>query len=142
MLPDWYDVSHIAQWSTSVASREVTGCRHWVSACAVLLRQPPWSLLLAWVKITTHSKVLPSNYCTFLLVVCKKFVTWNGPSIQHIDATSLVKMCNLKSCSWQAQLNFHLVRFLNGQKLAKIQLIYEAPPKKVAHICTICFKAV
>jgi len=31
-----YDAGRIARWSTSRASLEVTGCRHRVSACAVL----------------------------------------------------------------------------------------------------------
>jgi len=35
-----YDARRIAQWSTSRASLEATGCRHWVSACAVLPRRP------------------------------------------------------------------------------------------------------
>ena len=38
-----YDVRRIAQWSTSRASLEATGCRHQASACAVLPRQRPWS---------------------------------------------------------------------------------------------------
>jgi len=39
----WYDVGRIAQWSTSRASLKATGCRHWLIACAVLPRWPPWS---------------------------------------------------------------------------------------------------
>jgi len=38
-----YDVGRISRWSTSRASLEATGCRHRVSACAVLPRRPPWS---------------------------------------------------------------------------------------------------
>ena len=38
-----YDAGHIARWSTSRASLEANGCRHWVSACAVSPRRPPWS---------------------------------------------------------------------------------------------------
>ncbi len=34
------NAGHIAQWSTSMASLEATGCHHWASACAVL----PWQL--------------------------------------------------------------------------------------------------
>jgi hypothetical protein len=37
-----YDAGRIAQWSTSRDSLEVSGCRHWASACAVLPRQLPW----------------------------------------------------------------------------------------------------
>jgi hypothetical protein len=37
-----YDAGRIAQWSTSRASLEATGCRHWASACAVSPQQPPW----------------------------------------------------------------------------------------------------
>jgi len=42
----WYDVGRIAQWSTSRASLEATGCHHREKACAVLPRQPPWSTSL------------------------------------------------------------------------------------------------
>jgi hypothetical protein len=35
-----------------------------------------------------------------------------------------------ESCSGQAQLTSHVFRFLNGQKLAKIQFSYKAPPKR------------
>jgi hypothetical protein len=38
-----YNVGHIAQWSTSMASLEATECHHRASACAVLPRRPPWS---------------------------------------------------------------------------------------------------
>jgi hypothetical protein len=41
-----YDAGHITQWSTSVASLEATGCRHWASACAILPRQQPRSSIL------------------------------------------------------------------------------------------------
>jgi len=37
-----YNTGRIAQWSTSRASLKATGCRHWVSACAVLPWQLPW----------------------------------------------------------------------------------------------------
>ena len=30
-----YNAGHIAQWSTSGTSLEATGCRYWLSACAV-----------------------------------------------------------------------------------------------------------
>ena len=40
-----YDAGRITRWSTSRASFKATGCRHWLSACAVLPRprRPPWS---------------------------------------------------------------------------------------------------
>jgi hypothetical protein len=38
-----YDVGRIAQWITSRASLEATGCCHRASACAVLPRRSPWS---------------------------------------------------------------------------------------------------
>jgi hypothetical protein len=38
-----YDAGRIAQWSTSRASLEATGCRHRASVCAVSPQQPPWS---------------------------------------------------------------------------------------------------
>ncbi len=47
-----YNAGCITQWSTSGASLEATGCRHWSSACAVLPRWPPLSTIL--VEITKH----------------------------------------------------------------------------------------
>jgi hypothetical protein len=41
----WWDMGHIAQWSTARASMEATGCRHWASICAVLPQRPPWSAI-------------------------------------------------------------------------------------------------
>ena len=38
-----YNEGCIAQWSTSRASLEATGCWHWLSVCAVSPRRPPWS---------------------------------------------------------------------------------------------------
>ena len=38
-----YHAGHIARWSTSRASLDATGCRHWSSACAISPRRPPWS---------------------------------------------------------------------------------------------------
>ena len=38
-----YDAGCIAQWSTSRASLEATGCHYWASACAVLPRRPQWT---------------------------------------------------------------------------------------------------
>ncbi len=41
-----YDAGRITRWSTSRASLEATGCRHWASVCDVLPRRPPWSTIL------------------------------------------------------------------------------------------------
>ncbi len=87
----WYSTLNMAQWSTTVASQEATKCCHRASACAVLPRWPPWSSSLVWEKTIHTTYILPSNYCTFFLVVCKKFVIQNRPSTQHINATSFVK---------------------------------------------------
>ncbi len=38
-----YEAGHIAGLSTSRASLEATGCRHWSSACTVLPQRSPWS---------------------------------------------------------------------------------------------------
>jgi len=38
-----YDAGRIAQWSTSRASLEATGCRHQLSARIILPRRLPWS---------------------------------------------------------------------------------------------------
>ena len=40
MAMHWYNTGCIARWSTSRASLEAIGCRHWVSACAGVL--PRW----------------------------------------------------------------------------------------------------
>ncbi len=58
-----YDAGHIAQWSTSRASLEATGCRHRASACAILPRA---------------------------LINSENFIPQNGPSTQLIDATRFV----------------------------------------------------
>jgi hypothetical protein len=52
-----YDAGHIAQWNTSRASLEATGCRHQASACAVSPRRPPWStnLLKQHITLTKHN---------------------------------------------------------------------------------------
>ncbi len=61
-----YNVGHIAQWSTSRASLEATGCRYWLSACAVLPRQLPWSTNLnKTTQNTNKTELLASNYSTF-----------------------------------------------------------------------------
>jgi len=43
----WCDVGHIAQWNSSRALLEATGCRHRASACIALPRRPPWSKICA-----------------------------------------------------------------------------------------------
>jgi hypothetical protein len=40
-----YDARRISQWSTSKALLEVTGIRHWVSACTLTPRWPPWLMI-------------------------------------------------------------------------------------------------
>ncbi len=61
-----YNAGHIAQWSTSRASLEATGCRYWLSACAVLPRQPTWSTNLnKTTQNTNKTELLASNYSTF-----------------------------------------------------------------------------
>jgi hypothetical protein len=52
-----YDAGRIAQWSTSQASLEATGCRHQASACPVLPQWPPWLTNI----LKTH-KTLTKNY--------------------------------------------------------------------------------
>ena len=47
-----YDAGRIARWSTSRASLEATGCRHWASAHITLPRRPSWSTIL--VENTKH----------------------------------------------------------------------------------------
>jgi hypothetical protein len=57
MAMQWYDAGRIARWSTSRASLEAIGCSHWASACAVLLRQRPWS-----TNSLKQHKTLTKNY--------------------------------------------------------------------------------
>ena len=52
MATQRYNAGHIARWSTSRASLDATGCRHWSSACAVSPQRPPWSAIL--VENTKH----------------------------------------------------------------------------------------
>ncbi len=47
-----YNAGRIAQWNTSGASLEATGCRHRSSACAVSPQRLPWSAIL--VENTKH----------------------------------------------------------------------------------------
>jgi hypothetical protein len=47
-----YNAGRIDQWSTSRASLEATGCRHWASARIKTPRQPPWSTIS--VENTKH----------------------------------------------------------------------------------------
>jgi hypothetical protein len=93
MPPGLYKVINIAQWSTTVASGEATKRCHPASACPVLPWQPPWSSTSGWKKTQPTTNILPSNYCSFLLVVCEKFIAQNGPSTQHINAASFVRKC-------------------------------------------------
>ena len=53
-----YDAGRIDQWRTSKASLKATGCRRWSSACAILPRWPPWSLLLN----ETYKTLLKHSY--------------------------------------------------------------------------------
>jgi hypothetical protein len=57
MAMQWYGAVRIAQWITSGASLEATGCSHRVSACVVLPRRPPWS-----TNLLKKHKTLTKNY--------------------------------------------------------------------------------
>jgi hypothetical protein len=57
MAMQWYDAGCIAQWITSGASLEATGCSHRASACAVSPRRPPWS-----TNSLKQHKTLTKNY--------------------------------------------------------------------------------
>jgi hypothetical protein len=61
-----YNAGRIARWSTSRASLEATGCRHWSSACAVLPRRPPW-----WTNSNETHKTLTKH--NFLLATTVHF---------------------------------------------------------------------
>jgi hypothetical protein len=91
-----YDTMHtnIAQWSTSQASLEVTRCSHWVSDCAALPWQPPWSTNLLKTQKNTSKKLFMIVAATvhLSLVVHENFIPQNEPSTQLINAASCVKM--------------------------------------------------
>ena len=61
MAMQQYDEGHIAQWSTSRASLEATGSRHWVSACAVLPQQSPWLTNSLRTQNTNKTQLLACN---------------------------------------------------------------------------------
>ncbi len=77
----------------------------------------PWA---SWLPLN-NTYVSPNKYRTFLLVICKKFTTQNGPLLSTLMQQALLKNASEESCRWQAHLNFHVSRFLSGQKLTKIQ---------------------
>jgi len=69
-----YDAGRIAQWCTSRASLEATGCRHQAS----LRHIAPTAAMVIEVKENTQNtnktQFLASNYGTFrALVVCENF---------------------------------------------------------------------
>ena len=85
------NAGRIAQWSTSCALLEATGCRHWLSACATLPRRPPWSTNL--LKTQTLAKKL---FSASQLMVDRSQKLWevlpqSRPSTQLINATSCIK---------------------------------------------------
>jgi len=88
-----YDAGHIAQWSTSRASLEATGCHHLASACAVLPRRPRWSTNLnkTHKTLTKHNFYL-ATIVLFYYLKLSNFGTQNGPSTQLIDATICVEI--------------------------------------------------
>jgi len=60
-----YNTGRIAQWSTSRASLEATGCRHRASACAVSPRRLPWSTNLN----KTHKTLTKHNFYLATIVL-------------------------------------------------------------------------
>jgi len=60
-----YDAGRIAQWSTSRASLEATGCRHQASACAVSPRRLSWSTNLN----KTHKTLTKHNFYLVTIVL-------------------------------------------------------------------------
>ena len=53
-----YNTGRIAQWSTSRASLEATGCRYRANAWAVLPQRPPWSM----ISNKTHNTLTLHNF--------------------------------------------------------------------------------
>ena len=60
-----YDARRITRWSTSRASLEANGCRHWASACAVSPRRTPWSTNLN----KTHKTLTKHNFYLATIVL-------------------------------------------------------------------------
>ena len=93
MWMQWCNAGCIAQWSTSQASLEATGCQHWMSTCATLPRQPPW--LTSLLQNTKHYQKTMFSWLTYGRPQIQKsstFGTRNGPSTQLINAMSCEKM--------------------------------------------------
>jgi hypothetical protein len=65
MAMQQYDVGRISQWSTSRASFEANGCRHWASARAILPRRPPWLTNLN----KTHKTLTKHNFYLAIIVL-------------------------------------------------------------------------
>ncbi len=118
----WYDMGHIARWSTSRASLEAsTGCRYQSSACAVSPWRPPWSTNSNKThKNTSKTQLLAGNYGTFrALVVCENFIPQNEPSTQLIDATSCVK-CEMPRLELKSSRTFLAIKCCQGTKSEKV----------------------
>jgi hypothetical protein len=131
--PGWYGALHIAQWSASLASGKVTGCRHQVSARAMFPRRLPWSSLLAGWKNTTHNYVLASNHRTFLRANLNHFVTWNGRSIQLIKATSFLEKW-IESVVADKLSYFLCLQIFEHKKIGKDINFQQSLKIKVGHI--------
>ena len=84
MVMQRYNAGHSTQWSTSRALLKATGCCHWLIACAVLPRRPPWSTNSNKTQKTlTNTQLLPSNYGIFrALVVCENFNPKTNPLLR------------------------------------------------------------
>jgi hypothetical protein len=57
-----YDAERIAEWNTSGASLEATGCRHGSSSCAISPRRPSWSLISNETYKHYQTQFVASNY--------------------------------------------------------------------------------
>jgi hypothetical protein len=54
------DVGHITHWSTSQASIEATGCRHWASVRTVSPWRLPWLTISNKTQNTNKTQLLAS----------------------------------------------------------------------------------
>ncbi len=129
------NVGHIAQWSTSRASLEATGCRHWASACAILSRRPPWLLILNLIQNTNKTHLFVSNYCT--LFVSKpsnfwdpKWTLYSAHQCNKLRKNVITQLLELRSLK-----TFLAIKRCRRTKIQKVINLEQSLLKKLAHIC-------
>ena len=127
------DAWRIAQWGTSWASLEATGCRHRASACTTLLPRPPWSTNS--LQNTKHQQKTIFSSPTYGLLQTKAkshgdVVPQNGPSTQLIDATSCVEKGDTTIGAEGLRATFLSIKHCQRTKVGKVFNSHETRYKK------------